>query len=141
MINVLIVSHGRLAAELLAAARTIAGSMENCEALCLDWQDSPEEITQAIARAVEGLLEQAGEVLVLTDIFGSTPTNAAMRLRQPGRVAVVAGVNLPMVVRLNCVRPRQMPLSGMAAWIEGKGRSSICRGCETAPADRESCDG
>jgi len=141
MTNVLIVSHGRLAAELLAAGRTIAGSVEKCEALCLDWQASAEQIAAAIAQAIEGLLKESDAVLVLTDIFGSTPTNAALKLRQPGRVAVVAGVNLPMVVRLSCARPRQMPLAEMAAWIEGKGRSSICCGCETTPQEGESCDG
>ena len=67
-------------------------------------------------------------LLILTDIYGGTPNNVALTLRQPGRVEVVSGVNLPMVVRLGCRAESGMTLEETAKWIGSKARASICRG-------------
>ena len=67
-------------------------------------------------------------LLILTDIYGGTTTNVALTLRQPGRVEVVSGVNLPMVVRLGCRAESAMSLEEMARWIGEKARASICFG-------------
>ena len=126
MLGVLIVTHGRLAAELLAAAQTIAGEMPGFRALSLDWSDGIEEARRRISDEVAQL--DGGEgVLVLTDMFGDTPSNAALALRDEGRVEVLSGVNLPMVVRLACARDTRRPLAETARWLEVKGRRSICR--------------
>jgi mannose PTS system EIIA component len=125
MVGILILTHGRMAEELLQAARNITGGMERFEALALKWSESVEEAESRVAAAIQRLEEGDG-VLVMTDIFGGTPSNVAMRFMDPGHVEVISGVNLPMVVRLGCLSTASMPLSAMTAWIQEKGRSSIC---------------
>jgi PTS system mannose-specific IIA component len=126
VISVLIVTHGRLAAELLAAGQTIAGELPNFRALSLDWSEGIDVARRRIAEEIAAI-DQGDGVLVLTDMFGDTPSNAAISLRQEGRVEVVSGVNLPMVVRLGCTRATSLPLAETARWLEIKGRRSICR--------------
>ncbi|MFQ5350808.1 MAG: PTS sugar transporter subunit IIA, partial [Thermoanaerobaculia bacterium] len=77
---------------------------------------------------VETLERGSDGLLILTDIYGGTPSNIALSLRRPGRVAVVSGVNLPMVVRLGCGAESNMSLEEMAEWIGSKARASICCG-------------
>lgn len=125
MVGILILSHGALARELLASARVISGDLPGFEALTLAWHDSVEEARHKVSAAVSRL-DQGDGVLVLTDMYGSTPSNVAAHFRQAGRVEVVAGVNLPMVVRLGCLTTHGMSLTEMAEWICEKGRSSIC---------------
>ncbi len=126
MTGVLIVAQGRLAQELLAAAETIAGSLPRFRALSLDWSEGLERARQRIAAEIATLDDGSG-VLVLTDVFGSTPTNAAMAEAVPGRVEVVSGVNLPMVLRLGCSATPPVPLEETARWLEIKARRSISR--------------
>jgi PTS system mannose-specific IIA component len=126
VISVLLVTHGRLAEELLAAARVIAGELPNFRALSLEWTDGIDEARARIAREVADL-DRGGGVLVLTDMFGDTPSNAALALRAEGKVEVVTGVNLPMVVRLGCTREAEQGLEETARWLEIKGRRSIAR--------------
>lgn len=124
-VAVLVLSHGNLARELLESARTIAGELEWFEALSLDWRTPVDIAERSVGEAVERLDRGSG-VLVLADIFGGTPSNLARRLEAGGRVRVVSGVNLPMVVRLGCQRLRGMTLDQLACWIRTKGRASIC---------------
>ena len=125
MVGVLILTHGNLARELLASARKItAGELERFEALSLSWSDGIDNAQQKVAEAV-GRLESNEGVLILTDIFGGTPSNIAMAFRQSGRVEVISGVNLPMVVRLGCLRNDGMAVEDMATWIREKGQGSI----------------
>ena len=126
MTGVLIVAQGRLAQELLAAAETIAGSLPRFRALSLDWSEGLERARQRIASEIAALDDGSG-VLVLTDVFGSTPTNAAMAEAVPGKVEVVSGVNLPMVLRLGCSATPPVPLEETARWLEIKARRSISR--------------
>ncbi len=125
MIGVLILSHGNLARELLSAAETVSGGPQGFEALTLDWQ---EEVPQAQRRVAAALrrLEQGEGVLILTDMFGNTPSNVALSFEEAGKVEVVSGVNLPMVVRLACNKTRGMALMETAVWIRDKGKGSIC---------------
>jgi PTS system mannose-specific IIA component len=74
-------------------------------------------------------------VLILTDMFGDTPSNAALTFVRPGKVEVVTGVNLPMVVRLGCLRNQAMSLEELARWLEVKGRRSICRAADRGEDD------
>jgi PTS system mannose-specific IIA component len=127
VIGVLIVTHGRLAEELLSAASTIAGELSGFRALALDWSEGIESARRRIAIAIEEL-DGGDGVLILTDMFGDTPSNAALALREPGRVEILSGVNLPMVVRLACTSSSGRSLEETAHWLEIKGRRSICRG-------------
>ena len=126
MIAVLIVAQGRLAQELLAAAETIAGKLPRFRALSLDWGEGLERARERIAEEVRTLDDGAG-VLILTDMFGSTPTNAALAEAVPGRVEIVSGVNLPMVLRLGCSSSPPASLEETARWLEIKARRSISR--------------
>ncbi|MDA8017419.1 MAG: hypothetical protein MPN21_08200 [Thermoanaerobaculia bacterium] len=136
MVGVLILTHGELAEELLAAARKIAGPLEQFEALPLEWSDGLDEAHRKVSRAIERL-DSGDGVLVLVDIFGGTPSNAAMAFVEEGKVDVVSGVNLPMVVRLGCLGLAEMPLAELTSWIREKGRDSICCGSETPTARRQ----
>ncbi len=126
MVKFLVLSHGGLARELLLAAETILGRSARISALTLDWDDEPEVVRDKIGRSLEAL-EPADGVVILADAYGSTPHNVAKTFCEPGRVEIVAGVNLPMVVRLGCLEERERGAAELARWIEMKGRGSICR--------------
>lgn len=124
MTGVIVLSHGRLAEELVLAAQRILGPIERLEAVSIDWdldvQDARRRIEDAIAR-VGG---PGGSVLVLTDMFGGTPTNLAMSLLDPGRIEVVTGVNLPMLVKFANLRG-EGTLHEVAKRLAAQGRDSI----------------
>ncbi len=125
MVGVLILTHGGLAPELLSAARVISGNLETFEALALEWSDGFDEAHRKVTEVL-GRLDNGHGTLIFTDILGGTPFNVAMAFRDPGRVEIVSGVNLPMVVRLGCLLKDDMPVTDLARWIRDKGRSSIC---------------
>lgn len=125
MIGTLIVTQGGLAREFLAAAREIAGELTQFEAVSLEWTDGVEEASAKVSTALARVDDGEG-VLVLADTFGGTPCNIALGFQLPGRVEVVSGVNLPMVVRLACRDKREkMDLATAARWLQAKGRQSI----------------
>ena len=124
MVVTLVVSQGKLAEEILQSARIISGALPCIESLCVDWGESQETTRELIAAAIERL-DQGQGVLVLTDLHGATPTNAALRLAEEGRVEVVCGVNLPMVVRLACRQREEMDLGETADWIAAKGSGAV----------------
>ncbi len=95
-----IVTHGHLASELLAAAETIIGPILHISAISIGWHDDVEAARQEIARSISQVSQGRG-TLLLTDMFGGTPTNIAAMFLQEGEVEVVTGVNLPMVIRLS----------------------------------------
>jgi PTS system mannose-specific IIA component len=129
MIGTLILTHGGAARELLAAAQKIAGSLPGFEALCLDWNEPLEtlqnEVRQAIAR-----LDRGQGVLVLTDMFGSTPCNVASLFLEEGHVEILSGVNLPMVMRLACQPRQDGNLKELARWLQAKAQQSVCLASE-----------
>ncbi len=132
--SILILTHGDLGRELLTAARTIVGDLPDADALCLDWNDTPEQAAEKLTGAIQRLTRAAvrngggerGGVLILTDLYGSTPTNAALKHLEPGRIEVLTGVNLPMVVRLACAHRRDLGVGELAHWLQKKGRDAIC---------------
>lgn len=103
MIGVVLVSHGRLADELKAATEHVVGPQSSFVTVCIGPQDDMqlrrEEILAAISKVDSG-----GGVIVLTDMFGGTPSNLAISTMESGRVEVIAGVNLPMLIKLASVR-------------------------------------
>lgn len=125
MIGKLILTHGGLARELLSAAQTISGRMSGFEALSLDWNDGLEEVKAQVAAAIERL-DQGQGVLILTDMYGGTPCNVATVFHQPGRVEILTGVNLPMVLRLACQSTEDGNLAEVAHWLQAKAQRSLC---------------
>jgi PTS system mannose-specific IIA component len=103
--------------------------------LSLDWNEGLEPARARIASEIARLDDGTG-VLVLTDMYGSTPTNAALAEAVPGRIEVLAGVNLPMVLRLGCTAAPPATLEETAHWLEIKGRRSISRARAAAPGTR-----
>ena len=103
MIGMVLVTHGRLAAEFVSALEHVVGPQRNVVAVCIGPEDDMEmrraEIIDAVARVDEG-----DGVAVVTDMFGGTPSNLAMSILGKGRVEVVAGMNLPMLIKLASVR-------------------------------------
>jgi len=98
MIGVVVVTHGQLATELLNAAETIVGELPRFAAVSIGWHEDTEDARADIARAI-GRVSQDGGVLILTDMFGGTPSNLAMTFLGD-TVEVITGVNLPMLIKL-----------------------------------------
>jgi PTS system mannose-specific IIA component len=142
MIGKLILTHGGMARELLAAASVISGALSGFEALSLDWTDGFDEARGKVASALERL-DQGQGVLILTDMYGGTPCNIAMTFYQAGKVEVLTGVNLPMVLRMACQTGAERgSVADLARWLQDKGQRSVClagdlargRKCETTCA-------
>ena len=93
------ITHGMLATELLNAAEMIVGDLPRFTAVSIGWHDDVSVATGAMARAIERVDSGTG-VLLLTDMFGGTSSNLAMTFLEAGKVEVVTGVNLPMLIKL-----------------------------------------
>ena len=123
MLGVVVVTHGQLATELLNAAETIVGDLPGFAAISIGWHDDVEQAREEIGQAISRL-ETGDGVIVLTDMFGGTPSNLAMSLLEEGRVEVVTGVNLPMLIKLANLR-ETVPLQEVARRIREDGRNAI----------------
>ncbi|MBP7148469.1 MAG: PTS sugar transporter subunit IIA [Acidobacteria bacterium] len=126
MIGLLVVTHSGLAAELVGAALKIVRREVPIAALTLDWDDDVARARERIAAEIERLDHGEG-VIIATDMFGGTPTNVAMSFFQPGKVEVVTGVNLPMLIKFTNLREPTEPMSlrDAAQLLAEKGRSAI----------------
>ncbi len=120
-----IISHGRLANELLSAAEAVVGELNHIAAVSIGWHDDVELSKNEISRAVKKVSNGNG-VLLLTDMFGGTPTNVAAMFIKENEIEIVTGVNLPMVVKLASQR-NEKSLSEMAKEVEEQGKQSIYR--------------
>ena len=123
MIGGLIVTHGRLAIELLNAAEMIVGEIHHMTAVSLGWHDDVGMATTMIEKALERVTRPDG-VLILTDMFGGTPTNIASTFLDHDKVEVVTGVNLPMVIKFAQMGEGQT-LAAAAKTVKEQGQSSI----------------
>ncbi len=103
MIGMVLVTHGRLAAEFIAALEHVVGPQRNIAAVCIGPEDDMERRRQDILRSVEEVNTGDGVVL-LTDMFGGTPSNLAISIMDKAKVEVIAGVNLPMLIKLASLR-------------------------------------
>lgn len=103
MIGLVLVTHGRLAIEFKSAVEHVVGRQEQLETVCIGPEDDMENRRDDILTAVQRADSGAG-VIVLTDMFGGTPSNLAISAMTPGRIEVIAGVNLPMLIKLSKVR-------------------------------------
>jgi PTS system mannose-specific IIA component len=99
MIGLILVTHGRLAEEFVNAMEHVVGSQGGVVAVCIGPHDDMEKRRKEIADAIRRV-DSGDGVILLTDLFGGTPSNLAISLLQAGRVEVIAGINLPMLIRL-----------------------------------------
>ncbi len=123
MIGMVLVTHGRLAAEFIAALEHVVGPQRNIRAICIGPDDDMEQRRKEILDSVEKVDEGDGVVL-LTDMFGGTPSNLAISIMDAARVEVIAGVNLPMLIKLATVRERET-LTKAVANAQRAGRKYI----------------
>ncbi len=123
-----IVSHGRLANELLTAAEAVVGELNHIAAVSIGWHDDVELAKNEISRAIRKVSSGSG-VLLLTDMFGGTPTNVSAMFIKENEIEIVTGVNLPMVVKL-ASQHKEMSLSEMAKEVEEQGKQAIYRAGE-----------
>ena len=103
MIGLVIVTHGRLAQEFVYAMEHVVGPQAAVEAICIGPEDDMEKRRQDILAAC-GRVEQGQGVVLLTDMFGGTPSNLAISVMDRARIEVIAGVNLPMLIKLASLR-------------------------------------
>lgn len=118
-----IVTHGQLAGELLAAAEMIVGTVKHITSVSIGWHDDVDLAHSEIERAIQRVGEGRG-VLILTDMFGGTPTNIASMFLAEDEVEVVTGVNLPMVIKL-ASQQEEESLSEVARRVRNQGQEGI----------------
>lgn len=99
MVSMVVVTHGRLAEEFVAAAEHVVGPSDTMRSVCIGPDDDLEERRADILAAVEAV-DRGGGVLLLTDMFGGTPSNLSISIMERAKVEVIAGVNLPMLIKL-----------------------------------------
>jgi len=105
MIGMILVTHGRLAEEFVKAMEHVVGRQEAVATVCIGPKDDMEQRRKEIANAIKAVNSGEGAV-ILTDLFGGTPSNLAISLMEEGRVEVIAGINLPMLIRLAGARDK-----------------------------------
>ena len=118
MIGIVVVTHGALAGELVNATRTIVGEIPAIAAVSIGWTDDMNSAREAIERAVAEV--GGGDVLILTDMFGGTPTNVSLPFLSP-KVEIVTGVNLPMLIKLTTLRDGELVEVARVVREQGKG--------------------
>lgn len=123
MIGIVLVTHGRLAAEFLAAVEHVVGPQPQARAICIDVDDDIERRRAEIVEAVRAV-DTGDGVVILTDMFGGTPSNLAISVMDRPGVEVIAGVNLPMLIKLASLRTTA-PLATAVAAAQEAGRKYI----------------
>ena len=123
MIGLVIVTHGRLAEEFVFAMEHVVGPQAAVEAICIGPEDDMERRRKDILDAC-GRVDVGSGVILLTDMFGGTPSNLAISVMEQTRAEVIAGLNLPMLIKLASVRTRQS-LQSCVACAQEAGRKYI----------------
>jgi PTS system mannose-specific IIA component len=124
MVGIVVATHANMAQALVNAAEMIVGSLTYVEAVTIDRQDGVDAIRNRFAKAIDLAGHAGGGVLILTDLFGGTPSNIGFSFLDPGRVEVLTGVNLPMILKAIGIRG-DLPLAQMAADLKNHARNSI----------------
>ena len=124
MIGIIITTHGDLGCELVKAAELIKGKLDHIACVRIDETKSVEQINKEIGTAIKNL-DQGQGVLILTDLFGGTPSNISLSFLKKGKVEVVTGVNLPMMLKLSAVKKEDMDLTEFASFITEYGKKNI----------------
>jgi mannose PTS system EIIA component len=123
VIGVVVVTHGQLATELVNAAEMIVGDLPQFTAVSIGWHNDVNNAREDIEQAIERVRAEEG-VLLLTDMFGGTPSNIGMTFLEKDRLEVITGVNLPMLIKLASLR-RSSDLLAVAREMRDHGRSAI----------------
>jgi PTS system mannose-specific IIA component len=123
VIGVVVVTHGQLATELVNAAEMIVGDLPQLTAVSIGWHDEANDAREDIARAIERVRGEEG-VLLLTDMFGGTPSNLGMTFLEKDGLEVITGVNLPMLIKLASAR-HSTDLLAVAKEMRDHGRNAI----------------
>jgi PTS system mannose-specific IIA component len=123
MVGGVIVTHGQLANELVSAAEMIVGEIQHVTAVSIGWHDDVDVAREEIERAIQRVDTGSG-VLLLTDMFGGTPTNIAASFLGQSPVEIVTGVNLPMVIKL-ATQEEGEQLSDLARRVRDQGQQQI----------------
>ena len=123
MIGMILVTHGKLAEEFVHAMEHVVGRQEYVATVCIGPEDDVERRRHDIADAIR-LVDSGNGVIILTDLFGGTPSNLAISLMQAGKIEVIAGINLPMLIRLAGVRKGSSVVAAVSAAREA-GRNYI----------------
>jgi mannose PTS system EIIA component len=123
MIGIVLVTHGRLADELRSALEHVVGSQNQIEAIAIGPDDDIAQRREQIIQSVQ-MVDSGEGVVVLTDMFGGTPSNLAISVMERGRIEVLAGVNLPMLVKLASIR-RDASLDTAVQAAQDAGRKYI----------------
>ena len=123
MVGILIVTHGKLAQELVETTRIIVGkNVENIVPIIVDWNDDMSDLQKTISSAISKV-DQGNGVLILTDMFGGTPSNISLSFLSE-KVEIITGVNLPMLIKIVNVGDRYS-LKELAQMIHEQGKKSI----------------
>ena len=133
MIGVIVVTHGHLATELVNAAETIVGDLPQFAAVSIGWHEDVDDARQDIERTLARVQGDAG-VLILTDMFGGTPSNLAITFLETNRVEVITGVNLPMLIKLARLQSSS-DLLAVAREMREHGRNAIWVASDLMRAD------
>ncbi len=123
MIGLVLVTHGRLAVEFITALQHVVGPQDAVEGICIEADDDMEARRSDIAEAIARVSDGSG-VIILTDLFGGTPSNLAISLMKSSDIEVIAGVNLPMLIRLEGAR-KVMGVQAAVAAAREAGRKYI----------------
>ena len=135
MIGMVLVTHGRLAEEFRAALEHVVGAQEQVETICIGADDDMEKRRADIVTAIRAVDTGSGVVL-LTDMFGGTPSNLAISLLEKDKVEVVAGINLPMLIRLATER-KKAPLAQAIASAQEAARKYISIASQVLAGDSD----
>jgi PTS system mannose-specific IIA component len=123
MIGLVLVTHGRLASEFIVAMEHVVGPQERIAGICIGPDDDMDQRRKDIAEAITAVDDGSG-VIILTDLFGGTPSNLAISLMKSDKIEVIAGVNLPMLIRLEGAR-KTMDVRAAVAAAREAGRKYI----------------
>jgi PTS system mannose-specific IIA component len=141
LIGALIVTHGNLAHELLKAAQQIEADIQEMAAVPLEWNESVDEAREKIRQALEQLPDSGDGVIIFTDMFGGTPSNISLLFLEKGRIEIVTGVNLPMVVKFASMHREARDVSSLAHVISEKGSKAIRVASDLLAAERRAVQG
>jgi PTS system mannose-specific IIA component len=136
MIGLILLTHGQMAPECLRTVEMIVGPVEACRALSIDRTSSLEIATRELSAAIEQVGAEGQGVLILTDLFGGTPTNLAADFLAAGEVEILCGFNLPMLIKAVSLR-RGKSLTELAEFLREYGQQAIIRPADLLKARSE----
>ncbi len=132
MIGVLVITHGSLGSELIRAAELIKGPLTGVYAISVSAERGAEDIRKEITGAMKKM-DTGNGILILTDLFGGTPSNISLSFMKEGKVEVLTGVNLPMLLKLDIRKDKN--LSEAALFLRDYGRKNISLASEILKRD------